>query len=162
MSSFRNPSSMQAALMWTLEAPSVYRALQETPCIAILPSLVHAKPAAALQWSHGCMPSHQLAALSNWNTTNAAARVSPHYLKSRVPLPLHPCAFAAGQQSPLGNSKTLSHGIGWLLSGLLRKGIQSVTELLKDPSNEMLPSASAWVLLLALHLLCQLRDPRSR
>ena len=37
-----------------------------------------------------------------------------------------------------------------------------MTELLKGTSNGLLPSASAWVLLLALHLLCQLRDPRSR
>ena len=147
--------------MWTLEAPSVYRALQKTPCIANLPFLVHAKPAAALQSSHGHMPSHQLAASSNWNAMNAAARVTPHSLKSRVSLSMHSRTSAAGQQIPPGNSKHVSHGVGWLLSGLLLEGVQSVNDLLKEPRNGLLPSASAWVLLLALHLLCQLRDPRS-
>ena len=37
-----------------------------------------------------------------------------------------------------------------------------MTELLAKPCNDVLPQASAWILLLALHLLCQLRDPCSR
>ncbi|CAL5221852.1 g4113 [Coccomyxa viridis] len=46
--------------------------------------------------------------------------------------------------------------------GLLPRGIASVAELFQDADSDLLPKASAWVLLLALHLLCQLRDPRSR
>ena len=37
-----------------------------------------------------------------------------------------------------------------------------MAELFQDADSDLLPKASAWVLLLALHLLCQLRDPRSR
>ncbi len=37
-----------------------------------------------------------------------------------------------------------------------------MAELLDSTDSDLLPEASAWVLLLALHLLCQLRDPRSR
>ena len=37
-----------------------------------------------------------------------------------------------------------------------------MAELLKQSDSDLLPQASAWVLLLALHLLCQLRDPRSK
>ena len=35
-------------------------------------------------------------------------------------------------------------------------------ELLENSDSDLIPEGSAWVLLLALHLLCQLRDPRSK
>ena len=47
--------------------------------------------------------------------------------------------------------------------GLLPGGISSLTALLSESAdNELLPPACAWVLLLALHLLCELRDPHCR
>ena len=46
--------------------------------------------------------------------------------------------------------------------GLLPGGLASLAALLREPGGELLPEASAWVLLLALGLLCELRDPRSR
>lgn len=48
-------------------------------------------------------------------------------------------------------------------AGLLPGGMSSLTALLTDSTHEeLLPEACAWVLLLALHLLCELRDPKSR
>ena len=51
----------------------------------------------------------------------------------------------------------------WLWpAGLLPGGLESLTVLLREWDGALLPQASAWVLLLALGLLCELRDPRSR
>ena len=47
-------------------------------------------------------------------------------------------------------------------AGLLPGGLDGLTGLLRGPDAALLPQGSAWVLLLALGLLCELRDPRSR
>lgn len=147
---YKQRTAVQQARSWSL-FPGVWRCLLTA----------HSSACKALRrLEQVCLDRH-------W----AACRAT--FVASTLYLSLSPLAICSQCNMMQATAPSTCSGITILLkvltscmhcyAGLLPGGLSSLTPLLSDSAyEELLPAACAWVLLLALHLLCELRDPHSR